>query len=144
VSLPLRRLDRARIPCDRAHPLLASHHPAWGFPLSCVRRRGGREEGEWGKREGGEKGEVAHRDTAGAPRSETARARVEPDQSPREKPEPSATGGRPEQSKEQGAAVNVYTAPPSSSGQRRLHHRPAVSVVAPFPLTSFTFFFLCL
>jgi hypothetical protein len=75
-------------------------------------------------------GQAVHRVAADAPLLGSARVRVEPDQSAREKPEPSATGGRPEQRKEQGAAAYVYTAPPSSSGRRRLHHRPAVSVVA--------------
>jgi hypothetical protein len=49
-----------------------------------------------------------------------------------------ASGVEPEQRNEQGAAY-VYTVPPSSSNRRRLHHRPAVSTVAPFPLASFSF-----
>jgi hypothetical protein len=58
--------------------------------------------------------------------------------------EPSATGGRSEQSKEQGATVNIYSTPPSSSGRQRLHHCPSVSAVAPFPLVSFAFLAFCL
>jgi hypothetical protein len=140
MSLPLHRLDRARIPCDRAHLLLAAHQPAWGFPLSCVRRRGRREEGEWGKR--GEGGSRAPRRCQCAKTGDrlcscgagpvTARG-----------PEPSATGGRPEQSKEQGTTVNIYTAPLSSSCRRRLHHRPAVSAVASFPLAPFALSSAC-
>jgi hypothetical protein len=54
------------------------------------------------------------------------------------------TGRRPEQSKEQGAAMNIYTLPLSSLGRQQLHHRPAVSTVAAFPLALFAFLVLCL
>jgi hypothetical protein len=60
----------------------------------------GKIRGGVGKREGGVNGEAAPCDAAGAPRPEVARVPVEPYHSPREKPEPSATGRRPEQSKE--------------------------------------------
>jgi hypothetical protein len=52
--------------------------------------------GEWGKRRG-EKGKAMPRDAAGAPRPGAVHVRGEPYQPPREKPEPSATGRRPEQ-----------------------------------------------
>jgi hypothetical protein len=129
TSLPLRRLDRD--PKGNPKILAVPHQPTWGIPPFLSSPPQGREEGEWEKREGGVKGEAAPRDAADGPRPEAARVRVEPYQSPREKTELSATGGRSEQSKEQGVTVSFYTAPPSPSGRQRLHHRPAVSVVAP-------------
>jgi hypothetical protein len=75
-------------------------------------------------------GEAAPCDGASAPRPEAVHIRGEPYPSPREKLKPSVSGGEPKQRKEQGTAVNTYTVPPSTSGQRRLHLRPAVSVVA--------------
>jgi hypothetical protein len=129
TSLPLRRLDRD--PKGNPKTLAVPHQPTWGIPPFLSSPPQGREEGEWEKREGGVKGEAAPRDAADAPRPEAARVRVEPYQSPREKTELSAAGGRSEQSKEQGVTVSFYTAPPSPSGRQRLHHRPAVSIVAP-------------
>jgi hypothetical protein len=129
TSLPLRRLDRD--PKGNPKTLAVPHQPTWGIPPFLSSPPQGREEGEWEKREGGVKGEPAPRDTADAPRPEAARVREEPYQSPREKTELSAAGGRSEQSKEQGVTVSFYTAPPSPSGRQRLHHRPAVSIVAP-------------
>jgi hypothetical protein len=62
-------------------------------------------------------GEVASCDAAGAPIPEVVRVRGEPYPSPREKLKLSASGGKSGQRKEQGAAVNTYTAPPSTSGR---------------------------
>jgi hypothetical protein len=45
----------------------------------------------------------------------------------------SASGGRPEQRREQSDAVYVYPAPLSSSGRRRLRRRPNVSRPAALP-----------
>jgi hypothetical protein len=66
AAMTERQYPRARAP-------LASQGSVGVFPLSCVHRRGGTEEGEWGKREGGEKGEAAHRDAAGASKPEAIR-----------------------------------------------------------------------
>jgi hypothetical protein len=107
--------------------------PFLGSPPREEERRGsgGEEEEERGR--GGRT-----RDAASAPRPEAVRVSGEPYQSPREREEPSALEGKLEQSTNQGAAGNTYTAPPSTSGHRRLHLRPAVSVVAFLASRSFS------
>jgi hypothetical protein len=81
--------------------------------------------------------EAAPRDAVDAPRPEAVRVCGEPYPSRQEELKPTASGGEPEQRKEQGAAVNTYTAPPSSTGRRRLHVRPAVSAITSLPLAPF-------
>jgi hypothetical protein len=74
--------------------------------------------------------EAAPRDAAGAPRPEAILVHGEPYLSPWEKERPSASGGKPGQRKEQGSAMNTYTAPPSMSSRRLLYLRPVMSIVA--------------
>jgi hypothetical protein len=88
-----------------------------GFSHSCVRRRRERRAGEWGKKRISGKGEAAPCDTVGVPIPEAVHVRRESYPSRWEELKPTALGGEPEQRKEQGAAVNTYTAPPSSTGR---------------------------
>jgi hypothetical protein len=92
---------------------------------------------------GGEEEQVGRRVAANALLLGNACGREEPNQSPREREEPSASKGEPGQSRKQDAAVNTDDAPPSSSSRRRLHRRPDVSRSAtlsshaPSPLLDF-------
>jgi hypothetical protein len=61
---------------------------------------------------------VGRRVTADAPLLGNACGREEPDQSPREREEPSTSKGERGQSRKQDAAVNTYDTPPSSSSRR--------------------------
>jgi hypothetical protein len=90
----------------------------------CRRKREGEVGGEWRREEEG----AAHRVATDASRPEAVRGRVEPELSPRE------GDIRVKQNKKQSAVVYVYTASPSSLGQRRLYHHPNVSATPPFCL----------
>jgi hypothetical protein len=73
-----------------------------------------------------------HLVAADVPLLGAVRVRVEPDLSPRGEGT-SASSGRPELHRKQSAAMYVYSAPPPSSGRRRLHRRPNVSQTTALP-----------